>query len=83
MRAIGRVSYGLYLWHLPVFLVVQAQTAGWPAPRQVALALSLTTALTLFSWYAVEKPCLRLKRRLEPRSAVAPAPRLVLGPQAR
>ncbi len=32
LRAVGRVSYGLYLWHYPVFWVVARYGARWPFP---------------------------------------------------
>jgi peptidoglycan/LPS O-acetylase OafA/YrhL len=83
VRAIGRVSYGLYLWHFPVFVAVQAHNPDWSSTVQMVVGLVVMTAITLFSWFVVEKPCLRLKHRLEPRSVATPAPRLVLGPQTR
>ncbi len=57
----GRVSYGLYLWHYPVFKAV----AHWDAPRplQLAAAVALTFAVTAASFYLVERPVLRLKNR--------------------
>jgi peptidoglycan/LPS O-acetylase OafA/YrhL len=65
MRAIGRVSYGLYLWHLPVFAAVAR--LNLPDQRQrIALALAITTVAALLSWFLVEKTVLRVKRRLEP-----------------
>ncbi|GLY19188.1 hypothetical protein Kisp01_62020 [Kineosporia sp. NBRC 101677] len=68
---IGTLSYGLYLYHFPVFMTVQNR--GFSHLVQHLLELSLTVALTVFSWFLVEKPALRLKDRLP-----APAPALVV-----
>jgi peptidoglycan/LPS O-acetylase OafA/YrhL len=59
---IGMVSYGLYLYHFPVFMAVQHQ--GYSHIVQHSLEISLSVALTVFSWFVVEKPALRLKDRL-------------------
>jgi peptidoglycan/LPS O-acetylase OafA/YrhL len=64
---IGRISYSLYLWHVPVLAVVR----GW-----TGLAVSLALAAT--SYYAVEQPFLRRKHR-RPKAAGAPAPALARG----
>jgi peptidoglycan/LPS O-acetylase OafA/YrhL len=60
--AVGTVSYGLYLFHFPVFQAVQH--AHPPHVVQHVLELVLTVALTLISYVAVERPALRLKDRL-------------------
>jgi peptidoglycan/LPS O-acetylase OafA/YrhL len=64
LRSIGRVSYGLYLWHLPVFVAVHEKAGNWPAAVQLSVALALTTICTLVSWRFVETPFLRRKARL-------------------
>jgi peptidoglycan/LPS O-acetylase OafA/YrhL len=63
---LGRVSYGTYLWHLPVLLgfVVFFGRPGWVVPVTITVALTMGT----LSFYVVERPALRLKRRFE-RSA--------------
>jgi peptidoglycan/LPS O-acetylase OafA/YrhL len=71
IRAIGRVSYGLYLWHLPVFIAVQRAKFKWKDYEQILFALAITVAFTLISWYLVERPTLRLKAKLEPRRLTA------------
>ena len=64
LRAVGRVSYGLYLWHLPVFFEVHRHSASLPTAAQIGIALSLTTACTVASWRFVETPFLRRKQAL-------------------
>jgi peptidoglycan/LPS O-acetylase OafA/YrhL len=64
LRAIGRVSYGLYLWHFPVFVAVLRYCNAWPRVKSIALAFAITAACTVVSWYLVETPFLRQKARL-------------------
>jgi peptidoglycan/LPS O-acetylase OafA/YrhL len=65
LRDIGRISYGLYLWHLPIFLVLDEERTGlsfWP---RVVLQFGVTFAAATLSFVVVERPALRLKRRFE------------------
>jgi peptidoglycan/LPS O-acetylase OafA/YrhL len=65
MVFVGRISYGLYLLHLPVYYMVEKimpessliVRLGW----KVAVSLALATA----SYYLVEKRFLKLKGRFE------------------
>ena len=63
LRALGRVSYGVYLWHYPVFYAVSVQGESWTNLQRVVVALGLTVVAVLGSWYLVEKPALALKGR--------------------
>jgi peptidoglycan/LPS O-acetylase OafA/YrhL len=63
LRAVGKVSYGLYLWHWPMFV-----TFGWK------FGLVVTIIATLFSYRFVETPFLRMKTRSGSRDAVDPVP---------
>ncbi|MGH7293170.1 MAG: acyltransferase family protein, partial [Myxococcota bacterium] len=79
--AIGRISYGLYLWHLPIFLVVTPHDTDftlwntglsfWPL---LVVRFALTFAIAGASFVLVERPALRLKKRFErrPDHAVPP-----------
>jgi peptidoglycan/LPS O-acetylase OafA/YrhL len=58
---VGRLSYGLYLWHIPVFRVMHARL--WPKGWEVTVELALSFAITLLSFYLIERPALRLKQR--------------------
>ncbi len=68
--AIGLVSYGLYLWHLPIFAILSRSTTvmHWQPLGRYALALSLTAVATAASWFLLERPVLKWKDRLERRS---------------
>ncbi len=63
--AVGRVSYGLYLWHYPVIVVIDERLTGVPDPVRWVTALAIACTITILSWVVVERPCLRLKRRFE------------------
>jgi peptidoglycan/LPS O-acetylase OafA/YrhL len=57
---IGRISYGIYLWHLPICISV----ARVPIPNwmKAALVLILTVGAASASYYLVELPFLRFKK---------------------
>jgi peptidoglycan/LPS O-acetylase OafA/YrhL len=60
LRRIGRSAYGIYLWHIPVFRIVEAvgpQTYGW------LWSVLATTAAVAISDVLIEQPALRLKHR--------------------
>jgi len=60
---VGRVSYGLYLWHWPVRWFVYHQQALPRTAGEVITAIVLSFALTAFSYYVVELAFLRWKTR--------------------
>jgi peptidoglycan/LPS O-acetylase OafA/YrhL len=77
LRALGTLSYGVYLWHYPVIYWLQLHHE-FPDRFGPALAriLPLTFAAAAVSWFAVERQILRLstralRRRREPRGAPA------------
>jgi peptidoglycan/LPS O-acetylase OafA/YrhL len=65
--ALGVVSYGFYLWHLPVFWAIRYYDTGWPYALRVVVAFIVTLAFTLASWFLLERPLTEWKGRLETR----------------
>ena len=55
---LGRVSYGTYLWHWPVILVLQQVLDVGPAVVAV-LAVALSTGLAAASYEVLEMPIRR------------------------
>lgn len=65
---IGTISYGLYLWHYPVLLVLlQWEVRGYTL---LAYCGIISLMIASASYYGLEKPLLRLKARFQagPRS---------------
>lgn len=58
---IGRRSYGLYLWHVPVFAVGSQHLEVLPHFISFALLVGVSWLVTSLSWRYVERPFLRLK----------------------
>ncbi len=61
MRFLGHISYSLYLWHIPVIEVMgdyKSVTGG--VLQRSLMALALTVALSLASYYFIEQPFLRM-----------------------
>lgn len=67
---VGRVSYGLYLWHVPVFhgLLNPRRLArlGLAGPIVTLLRFATAGAVAGLSFHLVEQPMLRLKERFRP-----------------
>jgi peptidoglycan/LPS O-acetylase OafA/YrhL len=57
--AIGKRSYSLYLWHWPVFCLVDYQLLMWNDLSRIALKVVLSVVLTLLSYRFVEQPARR------------------------
>ncbi|MCG7394030.1 acyltransferase [Microvirga sp. ACRRW] len=67
--AIGRISYSLYLWHWPVFVLFR-WTYGLETLSMKALAAALALLLAVASWRFVENP-IRYESRLKKLPYVA------------
>ena len=60
-RWFGRVSYSLYLWHWPVFVLAAALTAsGQLSVKQTMLCVAVAIALSWLSYLVIEQPPQRL-----------------------
>ncbi len=56
LRAIGLISYSLYLWHWPVLVLFRLQSVEPVSAMQTAALLALTLLLSILSWRFVEQP---------------------------
>ena len=69
-RGMDDISYGLYIWHWPVFQLVGHLFPQGGSAGVLFLGLPLSVCLAWLSWRVAERPALRLKRR---RTAKTPA----------
>jgi peptidoglycan/LPS O-acetylase OafA/YrhL len=71
LRWFGEISYGLYLWHYPVYRLLREHGA---TRMQVVIWGSLIAlAIALLSFHLLEKPMQKLKRRFERRGLAGTA----------
>ncbi len=64
--ALGRISYGVYLWHWPLFRYLHEEELGlgWWQTQVVRIAVTLVVATV--SYLVIERPLLRLRHRFDP-----------------
>jgi peptidoglycan/LPS O-acetylase OafA/YrhL len=56
LRWLGTISYGLYLWHWPVYVVCTPTRMGFGGTALLVVRLALTVAIATASYYLVERP---------------------------
>jgi peptidoglycan/LPS O-acetylase OafA/YrhL len=69
LRAIGTISYGLYLWHFPLFLWLDETSTGLNGAGLLWLRLACAGGAAVLSYYLVEQP---VRRRRVPRPVLLP-----------
>ena len=72
LRFVGRVSYGLYVWHPLVFTTVFKLLHYRRPWLEASVSFALVFATACLSWYAFERPFLRLKDRFAPEPHLTP-----------
>jgi len=74
LRGLGTISYGLYLWHLPVLLWLRFEGlmgGGFLVPWLEVAALSALVAWA--SWVLVERPAIEAVGRWRPWTRRVPS----------
>jgi len=56
LRWIGRISYGIYLWHWPVYVLMTDVTTGLQGTPLLGARLAATMGAATISFYLVEYP---------------------------
>jgi len=67
----GKVSYGIYLCHIPVFCLTPMLTP----PVSIPLAIAVSFVVAALSYYCVERRFLALKSRYQAATPAGPRPR--------
>ena len=56
VRYVGRISYGLYIWHWPIFIWLNHARTGLVGYELFALRVLVTFAVSVVSFHLVERP---------------------------
>ncbi|CAN5742754.1 acyltransferase family protein [soil metagenome] len=70
---LGAISYGVYLWHWPVFGILNGERTGWSGWTLFVLRCAVTLALALASWWVIEQPVQRWRPATVPMLRLAAA----------
>ncbi|WP_229481627.1 acyltransferase family protein [Mycolicibacterium mageritense] len=71
--ALGAISYGVYLWHWPIFLILNGERTGLTGWSLMALRFGVTIAVSALSWWAIEQPVRRWRPTHVPMLRLAAA----------
>jgi peptidoglycan/LPS O-acetylase OafA/YrhL len=70
---LGTISYGVYLWHWPIFLALNGERTGWTGWPLFALRCAVTLAVAGASWWLLEQPIRRWRPAFVPMLPLAGA----------
>lgn len=56
---LGAISYGVYLWHWPIFLTLNGERTGWTGFQLFGVRCAATVAVAAASWWLIEQPIRR------------------------
>jgi peptidoglycan/LPS O-acetylase OafA/YrhL len=59
LRLLGVISYGVYLFHWPIFLILNPERTGVGGEKLFALRIAVTLAVAIASYNLLEKPIRR------------------------
>jgi peptidoglycan/LPS O-acetylase OafA/YrhL len=76
VRAVGQISYGIYIWHFPLFLWLDSDFTGRSGFSLLVLRLVVTLIVSLLSYFLLEQP---VRRRRLPDGLVRTLAPVALG----
>lgn len=56
---LGTISYGVYLWHWPIFLALNNERTGWTGAKLFTARCTVTLVVAAVSWWLIEQPIRR------------------------
>jgi peptidoglycan/LPS O-acetylase OafA/YrhL len=72
LHFLGTISYGIYLWHWPVFVYVSTDRTGLSTPPLDVVRVGATLVLATASFFGVERPIRRANLRARLLAWAAP-----------
>lgn len=60
LRSLGKISYGLYLWHWPVNIILTSELTAIDGWALWAVRLEVSLILALISYFVIERPAQRM-----------------------
>ncbi|WP_074655369.1 acyltransferase family protein [Terriglobus roseus] len=87
LRKIGRMSFSIYVIHLPIMNFLKSHVFGYPSTKialldRLIVSLLVTVGCASAAWWAIEEPCLAMKRFFLYRSATETGTRTEYAPSA-
>ena len=70
---LGAISYGVYLWHWPIFLAINGELTGWSGWPLFAVRCAATLVVATGSWWLLEQPIRRWRPVIVPMLPLAGA----------
>ncbi|MEM8660329.1 MAG: acyltransferase family protein, partial [Pseudomonadota bacterium] len=78
LRGIGLISYGIYLYHWPIFLLLDQQQTGMGQGLLFLIQVTLTVIIAVLSYFLLERP-IRERRLLASNTHAAAATTILAG----